>query len=506
MVTLSQVNTEALAYKSYRDMLSAEDRAYIDSRERNWDFYNGRTTEKDGEGNERFCSAMVKYFKRNLGETPQEFADKRRVTLAIAAQIVKAQVNHLYGLGIARTFPEPDGKDKANTEAVKQIEKWVGGQTFFTEKLQTTAEVSGTAAIIPRFDERLRTIRFACYGGEYITPWYELGDTENLVGFEVEFYQDRMVGNKLKRGTYYERWDNRPTAEFPKGYYRVEWADEVIDEGDNPYWPLLPLVPFRAEVNPCSWYGTTTTDAVVDANEVLNEYLTEMKEIFDFQGFSTLVTIGAMPGDIPTGPKRSINVIDSGTGNADAKYIAPGAPFGEVLAWLDWWVKWTANEAQVPIGIIDASAAKVESGYALTIRWRPFLGSMTRKRHVYSDAERKLWEVAFKMANVHTGPNGLIVPLNPSEDAADKMILNWNEAVVPEDTREKREGEIHDITMGFESPITIYMKRNPGISEKDAEAAMTGNIETRDRLRAAGVNAQEKILAASAQFAEGEED
>lgn len=502
MPTFSQQVAEDLTFKSYRKWISQEDRNYIDSRERNWDFYNRRWVDAVG----RHCSAMCKYFVKNVGEMQSEFEDKHKVTLGVTSQIVKSIVDHIYGLGLSRTFADPDGADRVDAEAVKQIEKWVGGQIFFAERMQTMAEVTGTACVVPRYNERTRKIQFGLYGGEYVTPWYELGDVDNLLGFEIEFFQDRMTDSGMKRGTYYEMWDNRVTPEWPAGHYFVSWGDEVLAEGANPYFPLLPMVPFRAEVNPRSWYGTTPIDAVVDANIVLNECLTLFKIIMDFQGFSTLVRMGALPGEQQVGPTRTIDLpFKTGELGADAKYITPGAPFRELLDFMDWWITWTANQAQVPVGLINATVAKVESGYALTIRWKPFLSSTARKRRLYSASERDLWEVALEVARVHSGTQkGLLVPLNPSPDAADKMLLEWNEAVVPTDAKETRDQEQYDVDMGFVSPITIYLKKNPDMSEEDAEKAMAGNIEARDKLRAMGAVAQEKILAASAAFAEEE--
>jgi hypothetical protein len=481
-------------YKSYRDMLSSADRDYIDSREKNWDFYNRRW--KDD--NDRFCSAMCKYFVRNLGETVAEFKDKQKITLGITTQIVDAIVDHVYGPGLSRTFPDAEGADKADAEAVKTIEHWAGGEIFFADKMQTTAEVTGTACVIPRYNERSRKIQMGLYGGEYITPWYELGDTENLLGFELEFYQDRIVDGQMKRASYYERWDNRVTPEYPSGRFFVSWGDETLAEGHNPYFPHLPLIPFRARTNPESWYGSTPIDAVVDANQVLNEYLTEFKEIVDFQGFSMLVRIGGVMGsEQQIGPARTIDLPPSGPGlQSDAKYIQPGAPLAELLAFFDWWIRWTANQAQVPVGLINASVSQVESGYALTIRWKPFLGAINRRKRLYSKSERDLWEVALYMARVHSGSQemGLVTPLNPSENAHEKMILDWSDDALPTDPREEREADDYDINMGLASPITIYLRKNPDVSEAQAEKNMEANIETRDRLRALGAAAQERVF------------
>ncbi|MEE9568353.1 MAG: hypothetical protein V3W37_03115 [Candidatus Binatia bacterium] len=503
MPTFSQLVAEDLTFKSYRKWISQEDRLYIDSRSRNWDFYNRRWVDAVG----RHCSAMCKYFTKNVGEMQSEFEDKHKVTLGVTSQIVKSIVDHIYGLGLSRTFPDPDGADKADAEAVKQIEKWVGGQIFFAERMQTMAEVTGTACVVPRFNERTRKIQFGLYGGEYVTPWYELGDVDNLLGFEIEFFQDRMTDSGMKRAAYYEMWDNRMTPEWPAGHFLVTWGEELLAEGANPYFPLLPMVPFRAEVNPRSWYGTTPIDAVVDANIVLNEYLTEFKEIVDFQGFSMLVIKGKVPGEQQISAKRTIDLIPGGPGlDTDAKYISPGAPLAELLEFIDWWITWTANQAQVPVGLINATVAKVESGYALTIRWKPFTSSTARKRRLYSASERDLWEVALEVARVWSGTEkGLLVPLNPTPDAADKMLLEWNEAVVPTDPKETRDQEQYDVQMGFVSPLTIYLKKNPDMSEKDAEQAMIKNIEAQDKLRAMRAVAQAKILGASAQFAERDE-
>jgi hypothetical protein len=460
--------------QSHRELLSADEQEYQKTRAQNWDFFMGRMGHTD-------------YWPQRIAETPEAYNErlKNKVTLAITSRAVDALVDNVYGLGVERRFPKDDDASQA---AIDDVLRWVGGQNFFCEKLQTSTEVAGTCAVVPRFDPITRRITLDTYSGEYVTVRTKPGSHEVLEGFEIEFQQARTVSDQRVTRTYYERWD--------RNEFEVRWGSDTLMSGPNPYYPELPIVRFIARHNPQSWYGWTPIDAVVDANVVLNDYLTDFRQIVKKHGYPTPVFIGTEIQELSKSPGLGIALPPGEPGErVDAKYLIPGGPFKELLEFFDWWVQWIANQANVPVQLINVVSGSAESGYALSIRWKPFLTGLERKRRLYRESERALWRLVFKMMQFHAGREGGVDGgHNPDPNAVDDLVIDFGEGVVPEDPRTVMEREEHDLELGLTSPVKLKMKREPGLSAEEAEQELRSDIELRDELRALGAKVQEDVL------------
>jgi len=477
---MSSPATGEIIAGSQRELLSQDEQDYQDTRAMNWDFFMGRMREDE-------------YWKQRKAETPEDFAERKKniVTLAVTSRAVDALVDNVYGLGVDRRFPDVDKaakKTDPNQHALDTVLDWIGGQNFFCEKLQTTTEVAGTCAVVPRFDPTTRRITFDAYSGEYVTVMTKPGSHEVVEGFEIEFEQARTVNDKRVSKKYYERWSRTD--------FEVRWGNETLLAGPNPYYPDLPLVRFIARYNPQSWYGWTPIDAVVDANLVLNDYLTDFRQIVKKHGYPTMAFIGTEIQQVEKGPTLGIALPASEAGEkVDVKYLIPGGPFKELLDFFDWWVDKIANQANVPAQLISSVKGSPESGYALSIRWKPFLSGLERKRRLYRESERELWRLVFKMLAFHAGREGGVDGgLRPDPESIRDLVIDFGEGAIPEDPRAEMEQEEHDLELGLTTPVKLKMKREPGLSAEEAEKEMRGDIKLRDELRALGARVQEDVL------------
>lgn len=454
--------------QSVRGILTGDEVRFAEQCQRNWDFYRGETD---------------LYFQRNERETKTEFDTKHKHTLNVTAPIVDAYVDNIYGLGVDRKFS--GAGFEAQQKLLESLVKWAGGKLFWTEKVQLITEVSGTCAVVPRFNPKTRRLRFQPYSAEYVTPWPAEGDHETLIGFDVAFPQARMVDGRLQERVYLERWTD-------KGTYEVFWGRDRIDAGLNPYWPTLPIVPFRARFDPASWYGMTPISDVSKGNRTLNEYLTKFAQLVNKQGFAQLVITGGVAGELEVGPGRALQIPGEGV---DAKYLRPGAPLGELLQFFDWWLTWVSNQARVPVKLVNVSAGETESGYALSLRWRPFLTALTRKRELYRQSELDLWRLAFEMLTVHNNAKGGIDHTTvPDVNAIDELVVDFDTQVIPTDPREKRSEQEWLLAQGAISQIDIYLEYNPDVPRDKARANLEDNLKVRDELSAMGAKAQADVL------------
>lgn len=393
--------------------------------EKTWQyFYNSRST-------------MEGDIRRLPNEHPNDYRNKPKQTIALVDRAVQQYISNVYGLPALRTVPNyPEFESE-----IKKFNMGLPDRGNRYTKLQTTTEIAGTAAAVPRVRNN-GSLDFDIFSMEQIYPTLDTL-TGELIGLALETIIDTTLRPIVRE----EAW----TADG----WQV-WEDgKLIEEGSNPYG-RIPAVVFRAEDGGQFWWGLSRAMKLVEPNRDINEMLTDLATLQRDQTSSLLVITG-VDGELGEDIIATIGVnryatIPDGT---DAKYLTPDVPLDSIKNMIMFRIDQALKDGAIVEVVKEGKTP--ESGFGMSIRKLPEEAVMSRKREAYADADAALQEMAMLVKSVaDTGS-----PKRLADDFKVKTVFDTS-TLIPTSADEKQKEAFATselIKNNILSPIDEIQKR-----------------------------------------------
>lgn len=186
-----------------------------------------------------------------------------------------------------------------------------------------------------------------------------------------------------------------------RGRVRADLANEA---GVNPYG-IIPMAVFRSDFPDKSFWNEGSDD-LINAQDTLNIFLTELNQLVKMQSFSVPVIIGdAPPEGITVDPSNfiSIPLAESSKGQPDFKFVSPSPKINEILEVIRECVRRIADDWGLSMANFTLSGSPA-SGLSLRLSNIRLLERREDDIELYLDYEKSLFRVMRAVWNAHSAP------------------------------------------------------------------------------------------------------
>ena len=448
---------EELIIKSLEDIVSEDRKLQLVEIGRNWDYYYG-----DHE----------KYFKKYLGETDEEYADKDKPEFNYTRLVIDEYVKGVMGQGVTIKVDDP------------AVQTWWDEltKTFnysnFMKKVQRIAELSYDCAIIPRWDDVLKRVYFEEVRGEYIKYYPDPENPRQVGSIAISYLYDSGLADTdrahlLKRA---EIWS-------PERIMVIEYSPRlqrrriVFDEA-NPYKDengeqVVPISIFRPDEDDNTFYGYGNAGDVSKINYFYNNVWMNLMRIVLFQSFSILFLKSATKLKVEIAPTRFLKTNDP---DADAQYVTPSAKIEEVRKVREDFKNELLDISRIPVEVLSGTRKELPaSGFSLQVKRMPIENLWTEKKENYRDPIKDMLRYAKIVQNTHGKTVGV-------KNKRDELAVLYSDPKVPIETATQQLQDAFDLEHGLTSPVELYMARHE-VSRKEAEKQVLTNLEETKKVK-----------------------
>lgn len=373
--------------------------------------------------------------------------DVDEATLNLTKPVVKKRTSLLYKKPLVREFEGPAQSVSFLEETYK-----LNNIDAFLLQVDLAAELTGTSLVHPMLQAD-GTIKFKMWDASAISPIASDEDAATASAISLI----RLIDQLSKRSTP----KNPQVQRILRSQIWTETAVVVYDDNrivsqETNTLGFLPFVNFKGEEVHDQYLGHATTTSIRKLNALINQLLTDLGYMIKMQSATPIALSGYQSGEgLVVHPGRAISLP---TG-AEAKALALNPKITEVLEVIQYLEEKIFETSSVPkVTIVGGEG---ESGRELLVRWFPLLSVFEEKTVRYSRYELELANMTLAVAG-----------LPPIEE----VNVNWpDEDLLPlsaeEDTLEQ------DIKLGIRTSIDEVMRRNPQLTEMEAQAEVLANLE-----------------------------
>lgn len=393
-------------------------------------------------------SAAIKnkdfFYDRHSSYINQINAEVEPVQVNLVSPIIKKKVSLLYSRPLVREFVGP-------AQSVARLERIYEQQRIdhFLRQVDLAAELTGTGLVFVGLDEEGEPI-FRLFDASEFSVVEGEGDTPEAISLINEI--TKVVGT-----------DKNPQVER---YIKTEiWTEDFIttyinsirDVSETNELGYLPFVPFKGEDVWGQFMGHAPATSVMLLNEDMDQQLTDLGYMIKMQSATPVVIAGFERGEgVVINPGKAISLPVGATANV----LQTNPKIADTLEEIKWLEEKVYETSSVP-KVSVVGDAEAESGRELMIKWEPLLQVFNDKTLRYRTYELNLANMILRVAG-----------MEPIEDL---KISYPEEAILPLTT--DVEDLKKDIALGLSTPIDEMQKRDPALSEGEAEAKIRANVD-----------------------------
>jgi len=379
--------------------------------------------------------------------------DVNPITMNITKPIMTKRCSMLYARPLVREFDGPSQSIKFIEQVYKdnKIDSLLG-------KVDLYAELTGSVLIHPTNDEDLPgKIRLVIYDASEFSSAGNDDDPNTADAIALTRILSRLVDNSPVTS------DGRKQPQIEKTILQQIWTSDsvVIYEGNNMVVSqpndlgFLPFVNFQGEEVHNAYVGYPIATVVRKLNSHINQLLTHLGYTIKMQSGTPIVFSGFKSGEtVVVHPGRAVNIPEGATANV----LNLDPKINESLEFIKYLEDRLYTTSSVPRISVEGGDGK--SGRELMVRWFPLLKVFQEKSNRYGIYEMQLANMILAIAGMP--------PIND-------LKIHWpEESILPlsaEDDNLER-----DIKFNIKSPIDEIMRRDPHLSEIDAEAEYLTNL------------------------------
>lgn len=391
-------------------------------------------------------------------------------TPKVCQNITSAVVNtlcSLYGDIVQYKFDDatPDGKRAA--ELFARIPGWAS----IMRDVDIYTFLAGLLAVRPIWRERAvvaERIKFAMYQPDQITYVQDPEDMSEAQELAFTF----TTGQGDSETTVGHYWS---AEKFVETVDDIVIPDKKRPGNVNPY-QTMPITLFRNRANRWGFYGEPAWDLVV-ANLAINGQTTMLNRLAIQQAFSTLMTIGAPEGFVPSvGLDTYINVTNPpGGSGAGAQFLQPNANIQGVIDTINTCLSLFFGARRIPESAILAKQVG-DSGISLVAQSSSLAAYRKDRIATMRPQEEDLIRKTLKVMHFHETGELRDFP-------APQITYTELKVAMAVDDRDEWDWKI---SHGVATELDLFKSLRPGMDDKKAEELFAANkAERRERMLAA---------------------
>jgi len=379
--------------------------------------------------------------------------DVNPVTMNITKPIMSKRCSMLYARPLVREWDGPAQSINFIEQVYKdnKIDSLLG-------KVDLYAELTGSVLLHPTPDEGLPGgIRLALYDATEFSSAGNDDDPNTADAIALTRILSRLVDGAPVTS------DGRKQPQIEKVILQQIWTPDsvVAYEGqqvvvsETNELGFLPFVNFQGEEVHNAYIGYPIATVVRKLNSHINQLLTHIGYTIKMQSGTPIVFSGFKSGEtVVVHPGRAVNIPEGATANV----LKLDPKIAESLDFIKYLEDRLYTTSSVPR--ISVEGGEGQSGRELMVRWFPLWKVFQEKSNRYQIYEMQL-------ANMICAIGGY-QPIND-------LKIKWpEESILPYSSQE--ESLERDIRLGISSPIDEIMRRDPHMSEVEAEAEYLTNM------------------------------
>ena len=390
--------------------------------------------------------------------------DVNPITMNITKPIMSKRCSMLYARPLVREFDGPAQSINYLEQVYKdnKIDSLLG-------KVDLYAELTGSVLIHPTTDEKLPgKIRLVLYDATEFSSAGNDDDPNTADAIALTRIISRLVDGAPVTS------DGRQQPQIEKTILQQIWTNEsvTIYEGQNSMASqpnelgFLPFINFQGEEVHNQYVGYPIATIVRKLNSHINQLLTHLGYTIKMQSGTPIVFSGFKSGEsVVVHPGRAVNIPEGATANV----LQLDPKLKDSLDFVKYLEDRLYTTSSVPK--ISVEGGEGQSGRELMVRWFPLLKVFQEKSNRYQVYEMQLANMILTIA-------GLPV--------INDLKIHWpEESILPLSTQD--DNLERDIKFNIKSPIDEIMRRDPHMSELEAEVEFRTNMEQNAMLNNNGV-------------------
>jgi len=392
----------------------------------------------------RFCHLMYlgyqqRFLNRHPGEEPEQFLDRARKMTFNWTRLIVDTKSTLYLESPVREL------DKATPDYVRERLEDVWNDEYNRVLLEADryARLVGTVSVRPFYDPDVK--------GK-IRLWAFLSHQLRVIPDERRPWKPLAVierHNPFDSAGMMTIWTDRA--------YLVVSGSKVVEASTHELG-RIPHTFFKDRISFQSFFVEGEGRSVCETNGTINDKISDLNEIIQFQGFSTMEVINPAEDNPVIGPRRSVvfrpptNTVPFGI-----RFAAPNAPISDLAADIDNNIKALLQVSRVPEAAVGLQLGRRSlSGVAIQAAWRPILDDNKQRMKVFAPAEVDLTDSVLRVLNEHD-PEFTYDPVAGRAG----FSIRYVEPQFPVDLRSRLEQEQFDVQQAITTPPKIMMERDP---------------------------------------------
>ena len=386
------------------------------------------------------------YYGKQEGEIVKMNDDVDPIILNLTKPIMHKRCSMLYSRPLVREWDGPS----SSVNYIENLYKEIYIDSLMS-RVDLLSELTGSVLIHPQpAPEMENQMRLVLYDATQFSVVGNDGDSSTADAISLIRVVDRLVdgtgvsskGNmqpQLEKVVLQQIWTNE-TVKFYEGSKEISQEKNTLG--------FLPFVNFQGEEVHDQFIGFPVTNIIRKLNAQINQILTHIGYTIKMQAGTPIVFSGFKSGEtVVVHPGRAINIPqDSGATTLDLN-----PKIEETLGMIEFLEDRLYTTSSVPK--ISVEGGEGESGRELMVRWFPLHQVFEEKTNRYNRYELQLANMILAIAGL--------------EPIADVNVKWPEENILPlsiEDDNLER-----DIQLNLKSVTDEIMRRNPHMTEKEAE-------------------------------------
>lgn len=255
---------------------------------------------------------------------------------------------------------------------------------------------------------------------------------------------------------------------------------------------MIPGAPVAEDQDGSYW--AAGGEDLIDGSVLVNVMLTDILSIMYLQGFGQLVLAGPnIPEQYQVGPNVALVMSTrEGAEKPEAYLLQHNPPIDGWLRMIEQYVAMllSTNDLSPSAIAIKLDAVNFPSGIAMLIEKSEAQGSVEDRRHNFSEAERRYWEIVRRWLEVYEGL--LDQQFEAVGQLPDDLDVSVRYSDAKEVTTEKERLEVMKLRkdLGLATQLDLVQMDNPSMTKEEAEAKL---LELKAELGNAAAAAAKKV-------------
>ncbi len=414
-----------------------------------------------GKNEDFFYGDSIDHMVAHEGETEEIFQKKDKPRVNITKKIVNTFVGQIYGKPVIRSYD-----NDRNQKLMDRIMVENDGLSVQGREWQTMAELSGFAALVPRYNKKRDRFHVNAYTSAETFTFPSPADPKKLEAVVISYQiEDRFAANSDDRFIDVKEVYTEDEFELIHDSETARSADGKKIEGGHRF-EEVPVAFMHADTDYRFFTPTPPANDVVEMHQQIEKFMKDFAEILKHQAFNVLFYRNPGVDEIVLDPGR---IITSNNPAADLKSVQFQANLMNVADAIKFYLDLAADIGEIPSFWLSNSRAGVASGIALKILFTPAINAVARRVTGFRAGETKLWRLFPKLADQTIGRHDV------SQEAT-AVAIDYSPFTIPVETTDQLAQDNWDLANGQITQAEILRRNNPEMSQKQAEEIVTENL------------------------------